>query len=198
MPLVRAAMKVQCRRRGVDCVVLQRRSRAASSSTRYVMPRPGGRAPTIRVTVNTIAARKRSQGRHDERTRRRPAHRVDPALECLAWRSAHGSSTPLPANIPGYPRTVGERHHGLPVDPLVTDATRSAPGVRSDLNVLVGAADRMNWLAMSRQVIRSCRTTPPGIDGGDHLRGGPGQLDAGEVVGVDRRRAVRSDDERAR
>ncbi|CNV70748.1 Uncharacterised protein [Mycobacterium tuberculosis] len=189
---------------GVDCVVLQRRQPGGIIEHQVcdavqAWPCP----PPSRVTGQHDSLRGAVQGRHDERTRRRTGPIELTLIECLGCGGHTGRQQHAVAREHTAPLRVrlGERHHGLPVvDPSGYRRHTLGAAARSDLECLVGAADRMNLAG----------DVPPGdrgpvgphrlgIDGvGDHLRGGPGQLDAGEVVGVDRRRAVRSDDERAR
>ena len=84
--------------------------------------------------------------------------------------------------------------------PRSTFSTRSAPLVAAIANPLSLPLVALIWdcdvLPRDRGAVAPHRLRVDGV--GDHLRVGAGQLDVGEVVGVDGGRAVGGDPERAR
>ena len=207
MPLVRLAM-VSWSRPAMPVASMalfcSAGSRAASSSTRKVMRSSRGRSPHhLGLRVSTIRCRVRSS----DETMNGPAD--GPGPESCALLNASGVRS----------HALGQQHavageHAAPLGVWLGEgdhrlAVVDAPGHRLHPFAAIGAGDGEgfvdpaggmdlagNVLPAERRAVRPRRLRIDGV--GDHLRVGPGEFDAAEVIGVDRRGAVRPDDERAR
>ena len=160
-------------------------------------------APPFRVALQRDSLRGAVQRRDDERSGGGPGSVELSLVEHLGVRGhalgqQHGVAR---EHSPPFRKGLGEGDHGL--------AVVDAAGHLFDAVGAVGAGDAEVLVLTAGCVDLRCDVFPGdgraiapdrlGVDGvGDDLRAFTGQFDVGEVVGVDRRRSVRPDPERAR